>query len=105
MNRLFAILLMAASLFTASMASAQFGPDTLVGGDVKIDVEVEDVETTAGFLSQAETDIGTINSGAYVFGRVDIDVEAEDVETNAGFLSKACTSIGSIGGCKNQGGL
>ena len=101
----FIALALLASLTIASAASAQFGPDTLVGGDLQIDVEVEDVETKASFLGNAETDIGTINDGSWVLGRARINVEAEDVETKASFLGNACTSIGSVGGCKNQGGL
>jgi hypothetical protein len=46
MIRLIALALLA-SLTIASAASAQFGPDTLVGGDLEIDVEVGDVETKA----------------------------------------------------------
>jgi hypothetical protein len=96
---------LALALLVAAPSFAQFKqPDTLVAGNVQIDVKAEDVTTEASFLGAAETDIGTINDGAYVFGNVDIKADVGKVTTKGAFLGKACTSIGSIGGCKNQSG-
>ena len=86
--------------FAAAGAASAAPPETTVLGDVRIDVSVEDVETEAAFLGDAETDIGSILEGTLVAGRARITVDAEDVKTEAAFLGDACTSIGSIGGCK-----
>ena len=96
---------MALILLVSGVASAQQFKkmDTFVRGDIDIEVDVDDVTTKAGYLANAETDIGTINEGSYLQGDVDIDVHAGDVTTEASTRANACTSIGTVGGgCVND---
>ena len=94
------LLLLASLLAFAGAASADF--ETVVNGDLEIDVIVDDVTTEADYMAPAETDIGSINHGSYVNGDADIYVSAYDVTTKADYKGQACTSIGSVGGCLNQ---
>ena len=104
LRSLFAIL---AVLMVAGAASAQFGPETLVRGDLKIDVNCwialgSAVETISRSYGDAETTIGSINAGSHIGGNANIKVKADDVTTKALSRGDACTAVGSVGGCGQE---
>ena len=67
-----------------------------VGGDVKINVQADNVITTAISDSKANAEVGTVSGNVKVGGDVDISVNADNVITTAIDDSEACAKVGTV---------
>ena len=96
--------LLTVPILTLFVATGVASAETVIDGDIEIEVQVDYVTTMAESSSNAETDIGSILDDTYINGRTRLSVKTNEVQTRAASMSTACTSIGSIGGCKEHGG-